>query len=99
LRSSRHREQATHRNVEWLWLLKQLRAAHKTLAAFRTPTLWPLRQVCRTVPLLCTKLDLCGAERVASDGSPCSAGSAQERTFTTDTRTKLIRPLDERVEA
>jgi transposase len=99
LRSSRRLEQATHRHVEVLWLLKKLRPAHKTIADFRKHNLKPLRQVCRTFTLLCKKLDLCGAELVAIDGSKFRAVNAKERHFTKDKLKKLIMQIDEGVEA
>jgi transposase len=99
LRSSRRLEQETHRNVEVMWLLKKLRPDHKTLADFRKNNLKPLRQVCRTFTLLCKKLDLFGAERVAIDGSKFRAVNAKERNFTQDKLNKLIAQIDERVEA
>jgi hypothetical protein len=99
LRSSRRLEQETHRNVELLWLLKKLRPDHQTIADFRKHNLKPLRQVCRTFTLLCKKLDRFGAELVAIDGSKFRAVTAKERNFTKDKLTKLIRQIDERVEA
>jgi transposase len=99
LRSSRRLEQETHRNVEVMWLLKKLRPDHKTIADFRKNNLKPIRQVCRTVTLLCKKLDLFGAALVAIDGSQFRAVNAKERHFTQDKLTKLIAPIDERVEA
>jgi transposase len=51
LRSSRRLDQETHRNVALMWLVKQLRPAHKTIADFRQNNLAPLRQVCREFTL------------------------------------------------
>jgi transposase len=99
LRSSRRLEQEIHRNIELLWLLKKLRPDHKTIADFRKNNLQPLRQVCRTFTLLCKKLDLCGAELIAIDGSKFRAVNAKERHFTKDRLTKLLAQIDERIEA
>jgi transposase len=99
LRSSRRFEQEIHRNIELLWLLKKLRPDHKTIADFRKNNLQPLRQVCRTFTLLCKKLDLCGAELIAIDGSKFRAVNAKERHFTKDRLTKLLAQIDERIEA
>jgi transposase len=99
LRSRRRLGQETPRHVELLWLLKKRRPDHKPIANFRRRNLGPLRQVCRTVTLLCTKLDLCGAESVAIDGSKFRAVNAKERTFTRDKLKKLIVQIDARVPA
>ena len=64
LRSSRRLEQETHRNVEFMWLLKKLRPDHKTIADFRKNKLVALRQVCREFTLLCKQLDLFAGELV-----------------------------------
>jgi transposase len=98
-RSRRRLEQATHRNVAVRWLLKKRRREHKTIADFRTHNRKPLRQVCRTLTLLCKKLALFGAALGAIDGRPFRAVHAQERTCTQDQRKKLSAQLDERVEA
>jgi transposase len=99
LRSSRRREQETHRHGDVLWLLKKLRPAHKPIADFRQPNRKPIRQLCRTLTRLGTKLALGGADLVASDGSKCRAVHAQERHCTQDQLTQSIAPLAERVEA
>jgi transposase len=99
LRSRRRLEQATHRHVEVMWLLKKLRPDHKTIADCRTNNLQPLRQVCRTLTLLCKKLDLFGAALVAIDGSKFRAVNAKELHVTQDKLKKLLAQSDERVEA
>jgi len=90
LRSSRRREQETHRTVEWMWLLKKLRPDHKTMADVRKHNLVPLRQVCREFTVLCKRLDLFAGKLVALDGSQCKAVNAKERNFPQD---KLPKPL------
>jgi transposase len=98
-RSSRRLAQETQRHVEWRWLLKRLRPDHKTMAHFRKNHLEPLRQVCRTFTLLCKKLDLFGAELMASDGSKFRAVNSKERHCTRDKLKQLIVQIDERVAA
>ena len=65
LRSSRRLEREAQRNVELLWLLRQLRPDFKTIADFRKDNLAALRGVCREFTLLCRQLDLFGGELVA----------------------------------
>lgn len=98
LRSSRRLEQETQRNVELMWLLKKLRPDHKTIANFRRDHLKPLREVCRTLTLLCKQLDLFGGELVAIDGSKFRAVNATGRNFTKATLAQLIAQIDARVE-
>jgi transposase len=68
--------------VELMWRLKQLRPDPKTIANVRRDHLKPLRDVCRTLTLLCKRLDLFGGELVAIDGSKFRAVNAKGRNFT-----------------
>ena len=81
-----------------MWLLKQLRPDHKTIADFRKPNLKPLRQVCRECTMLCKHLDLFAGELVAIDGSKFKAVNAKARNFTPDKLTKLLAQIDQRIE-
>ena len=97
-RSRRRLAQETHRHGELRWWFKTRRPAHKTLAACRTHTLKPLRQVCRECTLAWKQLDLCAGELVAMDGSKCTAVHATERHCTQDRRTKLLPQIAQRIE-
>jgi len=81
LRSSRRLEREAQRNVELLWLLRQLRPDFKTIADFRKDNLAALRGVCREFTLLCRQLDLFGGELVAIDGSKLRAVNSKRRNF------------------
>ena len=90
LRSSRRLEQATHRHIALLWLLKTLRPAQQTLAKLRRHPLHSRRQVCRACTLLCPQLDRFSGELVAIDGSKFKAVHAKERTFTHSKLQRLL---------
>jgi transposase len=81
-----------------MWLLKQLRPDHKTMADFRKNNLKPLRQVCRECTVLCKQLDLFAGALVAIDGSTFKAVNAKERHGTSDKLKPLLQPIDQRVE-
>jgi transposase len=98
LRSSRRREQETHRNVELLWLLKKRSPDHKTIAKFRGDNLNAMRQVCRAFTLLCKQLDLFSGELVASDGSTCQAVNAKERHCPQSKLQRLLPQIDAPIE-
>lgn len=51
IRSSRKLEQETHRNVELMWLLRQLTPDFKTIADFRKDNARALKEVCRECTL------------------------------------------------
>ena len=65
VRSSRRLEVETHRNLEVIWLLRQLRPDFKTIADFRRDNRSAFRQVFREFVRLCRELDLYGRELIA----------------------------------
>ncbi len=52
-----------------MWLLKQLRPGHKTIAAFRKAHSKALQDACWEFTQLCKEMALLGGEMVAIDGS------------------------------
>lgn len=82
VRSSRRLERETHRNVEVLWLLGQLRPDHKTIADFRRDHPEALRAVGRVFIQLCRELELFGSALVAIDGTKLRADNSRERNWT-----------------
>lgn len=73
VRSSRRLEAECARNLEVLWLVRQVRPDHKTIADFRRDHPGPLRSVAAQFRLLCQQLDLFGRELVAIDGTKLAA--------------------------
>jgi len=69
IRSSRRLEMETHRNLEAIWLLRQLRPDFKTIADFRRDNRRAFRQVFRSFVKLCRELGLYGRELLAVDGT------------------------------
>src|SRR5579883_2293713 len=98
IRSSRALERETHRNVELMWLIKQLRPGHKTIADFRKVHSAALRGVCREFTKLCKEWELFGGELIAVDGSKFLAVNRRQRNFTSDKLKKLLKEADEQIE-
>ena len=67
IRSSRRLEVETHRNLEVIWLLRQLKPDFKTIADFRRDNRGAFRAVFRQFVRLCRELDLYGRELIAVD--------------------------------
>ncbi len=93
-RSSRLLEREAQRNVEVMWLLKQLTPDFKTIADFRKDNLQPIRAVCREWTLLCKELDLFGSELVAIDGSKFKAVNNRTRNFTAKKLERVLAEID-----
>jgi transposase len=94
IRSSRQLEKATQRNVELMWLLRQLTPDFKTIADFRKENIEALKKVCREFTLLCKKMELFDGELVAIDGSKFSAVNHTGRVYTRARLRKLFAEID-----
>jgi transposase len=98
LRSSRRLEREAQRNVELLWLLRQLRPDFKTIADFRKDNLAALRGVCREFTLLCRQLELFGGELIAIDGSKLRAVNSKRRNFSEAKLHALAAQIDAKID-
>lgn len=79
IRSSRRLEVETHRNLEVIWLLRQLKPDFKTIADFRRDNRGAFRAVFRQFVRLCRELDLYGRELIAVDGTRIKAVNNRDR--------------------
>jgi transposase len=97
VRSSRRLELETHRNLEVIWLMRQLRPDFKTIADFRRENKTSFRKVFREFVVLCRSLDLFGRELIAVDGTRLKAVNSRERNFTKAKLAKALAESDERL--
>jgi transposase len=98
VRSSRRLETETHRNVEVIWLQRQLKPDFKTIADFRRDNRNAFRLVFRQFVLLCKELDLLGRELLAVDGTRIKAVNNKDRNFTRASATEFIRLADAKLD-
>ena len=98
VRSSRRLEAETHRNVEVIWLLRQLKPDFKTIADFRRDNHKAFRPVFRQFVLLCRQLDLFGKDLIAVDGPRIKAVNNKDRNFTRASLTEFIRLADAKLD-
>src|ERR1700751_552034 len=69
IRSSRRLEREAGRNLELIWLLKNLKPGYRTIASFRKENWAALKSANRSFVLLLRELDLIGGTRIAIDGA------------------------------
>lgn len=98
LRSSRELEKATRRNLEVIWLLRQLTPDHWTINAFRKTHRACFKMVFRQFHLVCAGLGLFGAELVAVDGTFLKAVNHPQDNFTQAKVQQLLAQIDARSE-
>ena len=82
LRSSRRLEAECHRNLEVIWLMRELKPDHKTIADFRKNNAPAFKVVVREFTRLCRQLDLFGGQLLAVDGSRFKASNAPAHNWT-----------------
>jgi transposase len=97
VRSSRRLEAETHRNLEVIWLMRQLQPDFKTIADFRRENKTAFRQVFREFVVLCRSLDLFGRDLIAVDGTRLKAVNSGQRNFTKGKLAKAMAESDERL--
>jgi transposase len=99
IRSSRRLEREACRNLELIWLLKNLRPAYRTIANFRKENWAALKAVNRGFVLLIRELGLVGGTVVAIDGSFFHGNASKASIFTRKRLAEQIANLDTEIEA
>jgi transposase len=98
VRTSRKLERECERNLEAIWLMRNLRPDFKTIADFRKENGEPIKQVVVRFRLWCLAEGLYGREVVAIDGSKFKAQNNSERNFTQKKLAAVIKREQARVE-
>ena len=99
VRSSRRLEREASRNLELIWLLKNLKPGYRTIANFRKENWEALKAVNRSFVLLVRELGLVGGSVVAIDGSFFHGDASKASIFTRKRLAEQIAKLDLEIEA
>ena len=99
IRSSRRLEREAGRNLELIWLLRNLKPGYRTIANFRKENWAALKAANRSFVLLMRELDLIGGTLVAVDGALFHGNASKGSIFTQGKLTKQIAELDREIEA
>jgi transposase len=99
IRSSRRLEREAGRNLELIWLLRNLRPGYRTIANFRKENWKALKAANRSFVLLARKLGLVGGALVAIDGALFHGDASKGSIFTRRKLTEQIASLDKEIEA
>jgi len=99
VRSSRRLEREANRNLELIWLLRNLRPGYRTIANFRKENWEALKAVNRSFVLLVRELGLVGGTVVAIDGSFFHGDASKASIFTRKRLAEQIAKLDQEIEA
>ncbi len=99
IRSSRRLEREAGRNLELIWLLRNLKPGYRTIANFRKENWAALKAANRSFVLLMRELDLIGGTLVAVDGALFHGNASKGSIFTQRKLTRQIAELDKEIEA
>jgi len=99
VRSSRRLEREACRNLELIWLLKNLKPGYRTIANFRKENWEALKAANRNFVLLMRQLGLVGGAVVAIDGSFFHGDASKASIFTRKRLGEQIAKLDQEIEA
>src|SRR5882762_5485327 len=99
VRSSRRLEREASRNLELIWLLKNLRPGYRTIANFRKENWRALKAVNRGFVLLVRELGLVGGAVVAIDGSFFHGDASKASIFTRKRLAEQVTRLDLEIDA
>jgi transposase len=99
VRSSRRLEREACRNLELIWLLRNLRPGYRTIANFRKENWQALKAANRNFVLLVRELGLVGGIVVAIDGSFFHGDASKASIFTRKRLAEQIAKLDQEIEA
>src|ERR1700744_1923437 len=99
VRSSRRLERGARRNLDLIWLLKNLRPGYRTIANFRKENWQALKATNREFVLLARTLGLVGGALVAIDGSFFHGDASKASIFTRKRLAEQIAKLDKEIEA
>ncbi|WP_430817914.1 IS1182 family transposase, partial [Carboxylicivirga sp. RSCT41] len=81
IRSSRSLEKECKRNIELMWLLKQLKPDHNTIANFRRDNSKAIKRVFKETVQVAKYFNLIGGQILAGDGTKLRAQNSKKNNF------------------
>jgi transposase len=81
IRSSRLLERECNRNLELMWLIRELTPDHNTIANFRKVNPKAIKAVFRKMVIMCKRLDLIGGKVIAIDGTKLRAQNSKKNNY------------------
>jgi len=98
IRSSRQLEKECKRNIELMWLMKQLAPDHNTISNFRRDNEKAIKKVFRYTVSIAKQFDLIGAKLIAGDSTKLRAQNSKKNNFNEGKIEKHIAYIDTKLE-
>ena len=97
-RSSRDLEKACKRNIEVMWLLKNLQPDHNTISNFRRDNPKAIKKVFRTTVQIAKHFNLIGGKLIAGDSTKFRAQNSKKNNFNPKKIDRHIAYIDNKLE-
>lgn len=97
-RSSRRLEQETHHNISFMWLMKNLKPDHKTIAEFRRNNKKALKKALKLCARLCAKLQLVDGNTLFVDSTKIWANAANSQNHKQQWYQDQLKKIDQRID-
>jgi transposase len=98
IRASRRLQRECARNLEVIWLLRELRPDFKTIADFRKDNAAAFKAVLRQFNQICRQLELFGGELLAVDGTKIKGQNSPAKNWSVTKLEKQRKRLDQHLE-
>lgn len=94
VKSSRKLEREVHNNLSFIWLMKQLKPDHKTIAEFRRKNKVALKKALTRCAKLCLKLELIDGNVLFVDGTKLRANAGKSNHHSEKWQQSKLEQLD-----
>jgi len=98
IRSSRQLEKECKRNLELMWLMRELQPDHNTIANFRKNNPKAIKHVFRATVQLAKHFDLIGGTLIAGDSTKLRAQNSKKNNFNPKKIDLHLKRIDEKLE-
>ena len=98
MRSSRDLEKACKRNIEVMWLLKNLQPDHNTISNFRRDNPKAIKKVFRTTVEIAKHFNLIGGKLIAGDSTKFRAQNSKKNNFNPKKIDRHIAYIDKKLD-
>jgi transposase len=98
VKSSRKLEREVHNNLSFIWLMKQLKPDHKTIAEFRRKNKKALKKALTLCARLCLKLDLIEGNVLFVDGTKLRANAGGGNLHKKKWYQEQLEEIDKRIQ-
>lgn len=97
IKSSRKLERETYNNIAFIWLMKNLKPDHKTIAEFRRKNKQAVTKALKLCARLCLDLDLIDGNILFVDGTKIRANAGKKQQHKKKWYQKQLKQIDQRI--